>query len=69
MVWEAHYRGGVGGWGRDEGFRRRRVPLGTVIGVGFGTAEGGGRVLPREDLAAEFVGKGTGCSACLGVGG
>ncbi len=39
MVREAHYRGGVGGRGRDEGFRRRRVPLGAVVGVAFGAPE------------------------------
>jgi len=69
MVWEAHYRGGIGGWGRDEGSLRGRVPLRAVVGVGFGAPERGGRVLPGKDLAAEFVGKGAGCGAGLSVGG
>jgi len=39
MVREAHYRGGIGGRGRDEWFWRGRVPLGTVVGVAFGAPE------------------------------
>ncbi len=39
MVREAHYRVGIGGRRRDEGFRRGRVPLGTVVGVAFGAPE------------------------------
>jgi len=39
MVREAHDRGGIGGRGRDEGFWRRRVPLGTFVGVAFGAPE------------------------------
>ena len=66
MIRQIDYRGGIGGWGRDQWFWGRRIALGTVTGVGFAASERGRRVLPGEDLTPEFVGEGGSSGAGLG---
>ena len=66
MIRQIDYRGGIGGWGRDQWSWGSRTALGTVTGVGFAASKRSRRVLSRKDLTPEFVGEG--CSSGAGLG-
>ena len=65
MIRQIDYRGGIGGWGRDQWFLGSRIALGTVTGMGFAASKRGRRVLSGKDLTPEFVGEGGSSGAGL----